>query len=70
MAATQNPTGPDSADAALDRLEAALETIALRLQASRPMEEPAGSEVVGEVEQRLDAAIDYAKAALGRKSDQ
>ena len=70
MAATQNPTGPDGADAALDRLEAALETIAQRLRASKPAEQRAGPEVMGEAEQRLDAAIDYAKAALGRKSDQ
>jgi hypothetical protein len=70
MAATQNPTSPDSADAALDRLEAALETIAQRLQASKATDVRPGSEGMGEAEQRLDAAIDYAKAALGRKSDQ
>jgi hypothetical protein len=70
MAAAQNSTGPDSADNALDRLEAALEAIARGFHASKPAEGYAESEVLNDVEQRLDAAIDHAKAALGRKSDQ
>jgi hypothetical protein len=70
MTDAPTPDKSESADNALDRLEAALETIARGLHAPKPAEGGAASEVLGEVEQRLDAAIDHVKAALGRKSDQ
>jgi hypothetical protein len=60
----------EGVDASLDRLEAALETIARGLQTSKPVVVRAESEVLDDVEQRLDAAIDHVKSVLGRKSDQ
>ncbi len=70
MADAPTPGKSEGADNALDKLEAALETIARSRDASKPAEVHAESEVLGEVEQRLDAAIEHVKAALGRKSDQ
>jgi hypothetical protein len=70
MTDAPTPDKSESADNALDRLEVALETIARGLHAPRPAADHVVSEVLGEIEQRVDAAIDHAKAALGRKSDQ
>lgn len=72
MMATQNPTGSDGGDEALDRLEAALNAIDRGLRA-RPAEVPAvpvaADADLQQVEERLDAAIDFVKSALGRKTD-
>ncbi len=76
MVATQNPTGSDGGDYALDRLEAALNAIDRGLQA-RPTEPPtlvplapvAPDADLQQVEERLDAAIDFVKSALGRKTE-
>ena len=70
MAATQNQADPDGADGSLDRLEAALETIARGLQAPRPAAAPGGSPGLGDIEDRIDAAIEHVKIALGRSSEQ
>jgi len=72
MVATQNPTDSDGGDEALDRLEAALNAIDRGLQA-RPAVTPvapvAADADLQQVEERLDAAIDFVKSALGRKTD-
>jgi hypothetical protein len=72
MVATQNPTDSDGDDQALDRLEAALNAIDRGLQA-RPFEIPPVPVAVDadlqQVEERLDAAIDFVKSTLGRKTD-
>lgn len=70
MAVAHNPAGSDGAETSLDRLEAALESIARGLGSSRPPEMPSDPAVLDEVEQRLDAVIEHVKTVLGRKSDQ
>ncbi len=66
MAAVQNPGVPD---AELDRLEAALDAIDRGLRA-RPAPVPVAADAdLQQVEERLDAAIDFVKSALGRKID-
>lgn len=69
MADASTPGKSEGFDTSLDRLEAALETIARGVHTSKPAVVRAESEVLDDVEQRLDAAIDHVKAALGRKSD-
>ena len=74
MAVTPTAYGSDDA---LERLEAALEAIDRGLQARPPMveaPEPPPTQVavdadLQQVEERLDAAIDFVKSALGRKTD-
>jgi hypothetical protein len=66
MAATQNP---DSADTALDHLEAALESIARSLRARKPAAAAIPPQTLHVIEQRLDAAIDHINTVLGRKAD-
>ena len=72
MVATQNPTNSDGGDGALDRLEAALNAIERGVRA-RPAEVPpvpvAADADLQQVEERLDAAIDFVKSALGRKTE-
>lgn len=70
MAAAQIQADPDGVDGSLDRLEAALETIARGLDAPRAEQQrPAEPSALDEIDQRVDAAIDHVKAVLGRKSD-
>jgi hypothetical protein len=63
----------DGFDEVLERLEAALDAIDRGLQA-RPVPvippTPAAADAdLQKVEERLDAAIDFVKSALGRKTD-
>ncbi len=70
MAEPHQQSNTDTADGALDRLEAALETIARGLEAPKPSAAAAPAADLRAIESRVDAAIAHIHAALGRVSDQ
>jgi small-conductance mechanosensitive channel len=59
----------DESDEALKRLEAALDAIDRGLRARPASVTVAADADLQQVEERLDAAIDFVKSALGRKID-